>query len=156
VYGDGRSEQIIGSFLTEMRAPVMVATKMGRRLAQVPENYTMANFRAWTERSRTNLQTDTLPGRDRLGDAAARRHGGHPGRPQRRPSPRQRRSGEARTAGTGTAGQREEAVRRATPGGHSQPLVTISNDRMDRGVGQPTPTSAARTHSRLATRSRVS
>jgi aryl-alcohol dehydrogenase-like predicted oxidoreductase len=60
VYGDGRSEQIIGSFLTEMRAPVTVATKMGRRLAQVPENYTMANFRAWTERSRTNLQTDTL------------------------------------------------------------------------------------------------
>jgi len=60
VYGDGRSEQIIGSFLRDTGAAVTVATKMGRRVDQVAENYTMANFRAWTDRSRTNLGVDTL------------------------------------------------------------------------------------------------
>jgi len=59
VYGDGRSEAIIGKFIA--RNPgVFVATKMGRRLEQVPENYSMANFRAWTDRSRSNLGVDTL------------------------------------------------------------------------------------------------
>ncbi|OJF12861.1 aldo/keto reductase [Couchioplanes caeruleus] len=59
VYGDGRSERIIGSFLRE--APgLMVATKMGRRMPQEPENYTLDNFRAWTDRSRANLGVDTL------------------------------------------------------------------------------------------------
>ena len=33
---------------------------MGRRVAQVPENYTLANFRAWTDRSRANLGVDRL------------------------------------------------------------------------------------------------
>ena len=33
---------------------------MGRRAAQVPENYTLANFRAWTDRSRANLGVDRL------------------------------------------------------------------------------------------------
>ena len=33
----------------------MVATKMGRRVDQVPENFTLQNFRAWTDRSRRNL-----------------------------------------------------------------------------------------------------
>jgi aryl-alcohol dehydrogenase-like predicted oxidoreductase len=37
-----------------------VATKMGRRVAQEPANYTLDNFRAWTDRSRTNLGVDTL------------------------------------------------------------------------------------------------
>jgi len=59
VYGDGRSEQIIGSFI-RTHPGVFVATKMGRRVDQLPENYTMANFRAWTDRSRTNLGVDTL------------------------------------------------------------------------------------------------
>ncbi len=61
VYGDGRSEQLIGRFLAA-RADhgVTVATKMGRRMEQVPANYTMANFRAWTDRSRRNLGVDTL------------------------------------------------------------------------------------------------
>src|SRR5690606_26273490 len=40
--------------------PLTVATKMGRRVAQVPENYTLANFRAWTDRSRANLNVDVL------------------------------------------------------------------------------------------------
>ena len=38
----------------------MVATKMGRRAAQEPENYSPENFRAWTDRSRANLGVDTL------------------------------------------------------------------------------------------------
>ena len=59
VYGDGRSEQIIGGFL-RAHPEVFVATKMGRRVDQVPENYSMANFRAWTDRSRANLGVDTL------------------------------------------------------------------------------------------------
>ena len=61
VYGDGRSEQVIGRFRTEHPdSPLTVATKMGRRMEQVPDNYTLANFRQWTDRSRRNLQVDTL------------------------------------------------------------------------------------------------
>jgi aryl-alcohol dehydrogenase-like predicted oxidoreductase len=62
VYGDGRSEQIIGKLLRERGgdAPLTVATKMGRRLPQEPENYSAANFRAWTDRSRRNLGVDAL------------------------------------------------------------------------------------------------
>src|SRR3954447_23677453 len=64
VYGDGRSEQVIGSFLkkqgTKDRPQLTVATKMGRRVPQEPENYTLDNFRAWTDRSRANLGVDTL------------------------------------------------------------------------------------------------
>jgi aryl-alcohol dehydrogenase-like predicted oxidoreductase len=61
VYGDGRSEQLIGRFLhASPGADVTVATKMGRRVEQVPDNYVLANFRTWTDRSRRNLRTDTL------------------------------------------------------------------------------------------------
>ncbi|MCY7290129.1 MAG: aldo/keto reductase, partial [Cryobacterium sp.] len=62
VYGDGRSEKIIGRFLADRAAndAITVATKMGRRVDQLAENYTLANFRAWTDRSRTNLGMDTL------------------------------------------------------------------------------------------------
>src|SRR6478752_7097492 len=57
VYGDGRSEQVIGKFLKSTDG-ITVATKMGRRMDQVPENYTLDNFRAWTDRSRRNLGVD--------------------------------------------------------------------------------------------------
>ncbi|MFF5214326.1 aldo/keto reductase [Micromonospora sp. NPDC000442] len=61
VYGDGRSEQLIGRFLAaHPDAGLTVATKMGRRVAQTPEAYTLDNFRRWTDRSRTNLGMDTL------------------------------------------------------------------------------------------------
>lgn len=62
VYGDGRSEQLIGRFLAEHdpERRITVATKMGRRMEQVPDTYTMANFRAWTDRSRRNLGVDIL------------------------------------------------------------------------------------------------
>lgn len=59
VYGDGRSEQIIGSFIKD-KPQLTVATKMGRRVAQEEGNYTLDNFRAWTDRSRANLGVDTL------------------------------------------------------------------------------------------------
>ncbi|WP_330177278.1 aldo/keto reductase [Streptomyces sp. NBC_01498] len=61
VYGDGRSEQLIGRFLKNRPdADVFVATKMGRRAEQRPENYRLDNFRAWNDRSRANLGVDTL------------------------------------------------------------------------------------------------
>ncbi|MBB2910523.1 aryl-alcohol dehydrogenase-like predicted oxidoreductase [Streptosporangium becharense] len=59
VYGDGRSERIVGR-LTKGRPGLTVATKMGRRVAQEPSAYTLDNFRAWTDRSRANLGVDTL------------------------------------------------------------------------------------------------
>lgn len=59
VYGDGRSEQIVGSFIKD-RSQLTIATKMGRRVAQEAGNYTLGNFRAWTDRSRANLGVDTL------------------------------------------------------------------------------------------------
>jgi aryl-alcohol dehydrogenase-like predicted oxidoreductase len=61
VYGDGRSEQFIAEFRAAHRGlDTFVATKMGRRGEQTLANYSMANFRAWTDRSRANLRTDTL------------------------------------------------------------------------------------------------
>ena len=61
VYGDGRSEELIGAFLQKSDAEgITVATKMGRREDQLPENYTLENFRAWTDRSRRLLAQDTL------------------------------------------------------------------------------------------------
>jgi aryl-alcohol dehydrogenase-like predicted oxidoreductase len=60
VYGDGRSETLVGRFL-EGRPGLTVATKMGRRLEeQTPEGYSRANFRAWNDRSRANLGVDTI------------------------------------------------------------------------------------------------
>ncbi|WP_235854247.1 aldo/keto reductase [Nonomuraea aridisoli] len=59
VYGDGRSEQIVGRF-AKKHPGLTVATKMGRRMEQIPANYVMSNFRAWNERSRRNLDVDTL------------------------------------------------------------------------------------------------
>jgi aryl-alcohol dehydrogenase-like predicted oxidoreductase len=61
VYGDGRSERLVGRLLRERPgAGLTVATKMGRRLPQEPAIYTLANFRAWNDRSRENLGVDTI------------------------------------------------------------------------------------------------
>ena len=61
VYGDGRSEQLIGRFLADHPGLRMtVATKMGRRVALDPALYTLASFREWADRSRANLRTGTL------------------------------------------------------------------------------------------------
>ncbi|GIH93450.1 oxidoreductase [Planobispora siamensis] len=59
VYGDGRSERIVGQLIKD-RPGLTVATKMGRRVPQEPSAYTLDNFRAWTDRSRANLGVDTL------------------------------------------------------------------------------------------------
>jgi aryl-alcohol dehydrogenase-like predicted oxidoreductase len=59
VYGDGRSEQIVGSFVKD-KPQLTVATKMGRRMAQEVANYSLDNFRAWNDRSRANLGVETL------------------------------------------------------------------------------------------------
>ncbi|WP_248242935.1 aldo/keto reductase [Microbacterium kunmingense] len=61
VYGDGRSESLIGRFLAARPGhAITVATKMGRRVEQKAENYTPEAFRAWNDRSRANLGVDTL------------------------------------------------------------------------------------------------
>ena len=61
VYGDGRSERFVGEFAAaHPDAGITIATKIGRRLEQVPENYVLDNFRSWVDRSRSNLAVDTL------------------------------------------------------------------------------------------------
>jgi aryl-alcohol dehydrogenase-like predicted oxidoreductase len=61
VYGDGRSEQLIGDYLADRPGHgITVATKIGRRETQDVANFTLAKFREWTDRSRTNLRTDAL------------------------------------------------------------------------------------------------
>jgi aryl-alcohol dehydrogenase-like predicted oxidoreductase len=59
VYGDGRSERLVGRLRRE-RPGITVATKMGRRLEQTVENYSPEHFRAWNDRSRENLGMETL------------------------------------------------------------------------------------------------
>lgn len=62
VYGDGRSEQLIGRLLRERPgAGLTVATKAGRRAdPHVPEAYTLEALRAWTDRSRADLGVEVL------------------------------------------------------------------------------------------------
>ena len=62
VYGDGRSERLVGRLLRERPdAGLTVATKAGRRAdPHVPEAFTLEALRAWTDRSRENLGVETL------------------------------------------------------------------------------------------------
>jgi len=64
VYGDGTSEQHIGTVLDEPeydREDVVVATKAGRRLdPHTAEGYTAENLERFVDRSRENLGTETL------------------------------------------------------------------------------------------------
>ncbi|MGD0386223.1 MAG: aldo/keto reductase, partial [Solirubrobacteraceae bacterium] len=61
VYGDGRSERSCGALLARRPdAGLLIATKMGRRLPQLSENYNRENFLAWNDRSRRNLGVDTI------------------------------------------------------------------------------------------------
>ncbi len=62
VYGDGRSERLIGQILRERPGQrIYVATKAGRRLPrQVAEGYNRANLTAWIDRSLRNLGVDAL------------------------------------------------------------------------------------------------
>jgi len=62
VYGDGRSERLIGQLRNDHPGDtIYVATKAGRRLPkQAPEGYTRANLSAWVERSLKNLGSEAL------------------------------------------------------------------------------------------------
>jgi aryl-alcohol dehydrogenase-like predicted oxidoreductase len=61
VYGDGRSERLIGRVLAELPGErPFVATKMGRRVPQEHAEYTPARFREWNDRSRENLGVERL------------------------------------------------------------------------------------------------
>ncbi len=62
VYGDGRSERLVGRLLKEHGSTgLTVATKMGRRAdPHLAEAYTADGFRGWTDRSRKNLGVDVL------------------------------------------------------------------------------------------------
>lgn len=56
VYGDGRSERLVGRLLRERSEDLYVATKAGRRLSpHVASGYSAANLGAFLERSLTNL-----------------------------------------------------------------------------------------------------
>ncbi len=62
VYGDGRSEKIIAQVLKERGGErPFIATKAGRRLSpHVASGYTEKNLNEFVDRSRDNLQTETL------------------------------------------------------------------------------------------------
>ncbi|HQV70556.1 MAG TPA: aldo/keto reductase [Thermoflexales bacterium] len=59
VYGDGRSEQLLGDFFQRNPRPVFIATKLGRG-AMYPDQYTEENVRKATEESLRRLKRDTL------------------------------------------------------------------------------------------------
>ena len=61
VYGDGHSEKVIARFLRERSGEhFFVATKMGRSVPQIPENYNPKAVRAWVDASRDRLGVDKL------------------------------------------------------------------------------------------------
>jgi len=60
VYGDGRSERLVGQLLRERPENLVVATKFGRRAPLDVAEYTYENFRGWIERSRENLGVETV------------------------------------------------------------------------------------------------
>jgi aryl-alcohol dehydrogenase-like predicted oxidoreductase len=61
VYGDGRSERLMGRLRRERSEPVYVATKAGRRLnPHLAEGYTKANLTGFVERSLGNLGAEAI------------------------------------------------------------------------------------------------
>jgi aryl-alcohol dehydrogenase-like predicted oxidoreductase len=63
VYGDGRSEKLVGAVLAERDDidDVVVATKVGRRAdPHIAENYTPAALGGWIDRSRANLGVERI------------------------------------------------------------------------------------------------
>jgi len=60
VYGDGRSERLVGQLLCERPEELVVATKFGRRVPLDTAAYTYENFRGWIERSREHLGVETV------------------------------------------------------------------------------------------------
>ena len=60
VYGDGRSERLLGRLLRERDERLVVATKFGRRVEQDPALFTYENLRGWLERSREYLGVEAV------------------------------------------------------------------------------------------------
>ena len=60
VYGDGRSERLDWRLLRERSEPLVVATKVGRRVPLDLSLYTYDNLRSWIERSHENLGVETV------------------------------------------------------------------------------------------------
>jgi aryl-alcohol dehydrogenase-like predicted oxidoreductase len=60
VYGDGRSERLLGRLLRERDERLVVATKFGRRVEQDAALFTYENLRGWLERSRENLGVEAV------------------------------------------------------------------------------------------------
>ncbi len=60
VYGEGRSESLIGKFLKGGTEPIFVATKLGRGGGMYPNNYTESGARAATEASLARLGVGSL------------------------------------------------------------------------------------------------
>ena len=61
VYGNGRSERLIGKFLKSTRTPLYIATKLGRSASPGwPQNFTRQTLRAHTEASLQRLGLETL------------------------------------------------------------------------------------------------
>lgn len=61
VYGDGRSERLLGALASSKKQRIHIATKAGRRLdPHVAEGYTLQNITAFVERSLKNLKVDCI------------------------------------------------------------------------------------------------
>jgi aryl-alcohol dehydrogenase-like predicted oxidoreductase len=61
VYGDGRSERLLGRLKRETKAPIVIATKAGRRVpTHTADSYTKPMLTTAVERSLENLRVDTL------------------------------------------------------------------------------------------------
>ena len=61
VYGEGRSEQLIGRLLNERKEEIFVATKAGRRLSpHTADGYNRTNLEAFVDRSLRNLGVDCI------------------------------------------------------------------------------------------------
>jgi aryl-alcohol dehydrogenase-like predicted oxidoreductase len=61
VYGDGRSERLVGRLLKERREKLHVTTKAGRRLQpHTADGYNLTNLRAFVERSLKNLEVEAI------------------------------------------------------------------------------------------------
>jgi aryl-alcohol dehydrogenase-like predicted oxidoreductase len=61
VYGSGRSHHLIARLKKARKEEIIVATKVGRRLAkQTVEGYSRANLTSWIEDNLRDLETETL------------------------------------------------------------------------------------------------
>jgi aryl-alcohol dehydrogenase-like predicted oxidoreductase len=61
VYGDGRSERLVGQLLKERKEEIFVATKAGRRLSpHTADGYNLGNLESFVDRSLSNLGVDAI------------------------------------------------------------------------------------------------